>query len=172
MFKNKNIKILLFIIVFIAIVGFVVIRYLDNKASSANNKQSTTSLQSKLEPSSNGNNLATNKPSSTSSTTPATLIYPTGSFVSNHNPVLNNPNLDSEQSTCNTTPGASCNIFFSNGSTSYSLGSKIVGSDGTANWSWTPQTVGLTAGSWKITATATLNNKSLSASDQLPINIQ
>ena len=187
MIKNKKLIIILGSAVIVAIAAFLVIK--SNKTSyiksvgQSNNGSSSTSLQSKLNPTkpktnsasttTNSTSSSTNTSSSTSSNSNLTLIAPTGSFVSNHNPVLSNPRMDTEQSTCNTTPGASCNIVFTNTSTNavISLGSKIADFGGAVYWTWTLQGVGLTQGSWKIMAVANLNQQSKSTSDQLLLNI-
>jgi hypothetical protein len=105
----------------------------------------------------------------TTGTTPPKAPY--GNFVSNHSPGKNgSPTY--EQSACNTTPGANCTITFSKDSISKSLAIKIVDSNGSAIWSWTPNQIGLSSGSWKITATATLNGQSASTDDQIPLEVQ
>lgn len=182
--KNKKIIITTSIILIILLgAGFFVLKnhkvsYNKKNIGQNNNGQSTTPLQSKLTPNQSSSSSSPNSSSSTTNSTPNTstqpneiLIAPTGSFVSNHNPVLSNPKLDTEQSTCNTSPGATCNIVFTSGSSTISLGSKVANSSGAVNWTWTLQNVGLTQGSWKITAVANLNQQTKSTSDQLMLNI-
>ena len=147
-----------------------------------NNGSSSTSLQSKINPktntatstSSSNNSSGTSSTSSSASPSSATLTTPTGSFVSNHSPSLSNSRLDTEQSICNTTPGASCNVVFTNTSdnSTVSLGSKLANANGVVNWTWTLQSVGLTQGSWNIKAVASLNQQTKSASDPLLLNVQ
>jgi hypothetical protein len=96
---------------------------------------------------------------------------PFGSFVSNHQPELESAwELNRMQSVCNTSPGASCKISFTKGGETKSLSAQKADKEGAAYWSWTLQEIGLTEGVWKITATATLNGQTSSASD--PINLE
>jgi hypothetical protein len=114
-----------------------------------------------------------------SDTSTATLSAPTGTFVSNHGsadqPV--DPTTG-EASNCITTPGASCSIQFTQNGVSKSL-SAAAASDsakddqnGTATWSWTPANVGLTSGSWTVTAIATLNGQTKSTQDPTLLTVQ
>lgn len=94
------------------------------------------------------------------------LITPAGNFVSNHHPNLSGspaPNLIS--SVCNTTPGATCTIIFTKDNIQKSLPSQTTDSGGSAYWNWRLQDIGLTIGSWEITAKATLNTQSKTAGD-------
>lgn len=109
----------------------------------------------------------------TDTTTPSGQppIVPFGSFVSNHQPELESAwELNRMQSVCNTTEGATCKISFTKGSETKSLSAQKTDKEGAAYWSWTLQEVGLTEGTWKITASATLNGQTSSASD--PINLE
>ena len=102
----------------------------------------------------------------------ATLVAPTGTFVSNHNPGVGSPTQ--EESSCTTTPGATCVIEFTMGGTTKQLTTQTVGNSGTVYWSWDATTSGsgLTAGSWSVSATSTLNGKSLTSNDVIPLVIQ
>lgn len=105
----------------------------------------------------------------TSSAAPTT---PTGNFVNTHQPSLTTQMFSS----CVTTVGATCQVTFTNTSTGavvpVSSQPQLVDSSGSAYWSWTPKQIGLTAGTWKITATATLNNQTQTASDATNLEIQ
>jgi hypothetical protein len=92
---------------------------------------------------------------------------PSGNFVSNHKA---GP-LAQELSLCTTTPGATCSITFTNGSTTKTLEKKQTDNSGGAFWNWTPQSLGLAAGSWQVTAAATLNNQSVTTPDPKPLEI-
>jgi hypothetical protein len=98
------------------------------------------------------------------------LKTPFGQFVSNHNPGSNG-SPTTENSVCNTTPGASCYIKFVNGSTVTKLPSKTANSDGFASWNWDIKDAKLTKGSWIITAVAMLNGQTKTADDPLPLEI-
>lgn len=99
-------------------------------------------------------------------TTPATvLIAPTGNFVSNHHPGQNSSSLI-ETSVCNTTSGAKCQISFTMNGAVHSLSAETTDAGGSAYWNdWTPQSIGLTPGSWQITATVTLGSQTNSTID-------
>lgn len=101
----------------------------------------------------------------------AILTSPTGEFVSNHRPGNNGSPL-SEVSVCNTTPGATCQIVFTKGSTVKTLSSELVDRGGAAYWNnWTPSSVGLTKGQWQVTAVATLNGQTKRATDTTPLEV-
>jgi hypothetical protein len=139
---------------------------LDKGMASSSTPSSQSQNQTTDNPKSSGSST---KPPSQTGTTPPKAPY--GNFVSNHSPGKNgSPTY--EQSACNTTPGANCTITFSKDSISKSLAIKIVDSNGSAIWSWTPNQIGLSSGSWKITATATLNGQSASTDDQIPLEVQ
>jgi hypothetical protein len=131
-------------------------------SSSSGNQQSSGS-------SSNSGSQKTG--SSGSGGTSAVLIAPSGSFVSNHHPNLSgSPAPNTVTSVCNTTPGASCQITFTMDSVTKSLPSQTADSGGSTYWTnWKLQGVGLTAGSWKVTATATLNGQTKTASDAMSL---
>lgn len=151
-------------------------RHVNNtKAHSVNTTQSTPNAPIKG-PTSSGTapTTGTSTPNSTSDNQQGDgPIAPAGStFVSDHNRQLSNSKLSSEQSVCNTSPGASCVIEFSQNGVTKSLPAKTTDSYGTAYWSWTLQEIGLTPGSWQITAKATLNGQTKTAQDATNLNVQ
>lgn len=96
------------------------------------------------------------------------LYVPSGNFVSNHHPNLSgSPAPNTIASVCNTTPGASCKIVFSKDGVTKELPSQVTDANGSAYWTWKLQDIGLTAGSWKIQAIASLNGQTKDASDAL-----
>ncbi len=117
-------------------------------------------------------------PATTPPTTPAppaptnvTLAKPFGTFVSNHKPGQNGSPLE-ESSVCNTTPSANCTITFTKNGISKSLPAKIADNSGAAYWPvWTPQSVGLDAGNWTVTAVATLGQQTTSTQDPNPLQV-
>jgi hypothetical protein len=130
------------------------------------NSSSSPSPQPQNQPTDNKSTGSNPSPAPTSSTPPKT---PYGNFVSSHHIPLS----AGEQSACNTTPGASCTITFSKDGVSKSLPAKTVDNNGSAIWShWTPSEIGLGAGSWKIVATATLNDQKVNAEDHDPLEVQ
>ena len=92
---------------------------------------------------------------------------PTGNFVSNHKPGGNYPTT--EQSACNTTPGASCYIKFTSGSNTETLKPQITDSNGTTIWNWDAAT--FPSGTWQVTATAALNGQTKTVADATPLTI-
>lgn len=108
--------------------------------------------------------------SGTSSSSPSgTLVAPYRvTYASNHTPTSAG---DTELSSFTTTPGASCRIEFTKEGVIRSLQTKPADSNGTVVWYWKPSQVGLTAGSWKITAVATLNGQTKSSSDLILLQV-
>jgi len=97
------------------------------------------------------------------------LDTPFGNFVSNHHPGQGG-SPTSEESVCNTTPGATCDIQFTNGSgVTKDLGSESVNSNGAAYWSWNISGGTLAPGNWQITAVAKLNGQTKTASDTMDL---
>jgi hypothetical protein len=99
------------------------------------------------------------------------LKPPFGSFVSNHDPGANG-SPTREESVCITTPGATCYIKFTNGTSTTKLPQKITNDEGVASWSWDVKDANFTKGEWKITAVATLSGKSKTSEDQRPLTIK
>lgn len=104
----------------------------------------------------------------TNPNTNATLVAPSGNFVSSHHVSLG----DTLASDCTTTTGATCQISFTKDGVTNSLDTRTTDKGGSAYWAWKPQDIGLSAGTWKIKATATLNGKSLSTDDALNLEVQ
>jgi hypothetical protein len=102
----------------------------------------------------------------------AALLTPSGNFVSNHRPNLSgSPAPNSMESTCTTTPGATCQILFTRNGVTKSLDAQTTDRNGSAFWSWKLQDIGLTEGSWQIQAKATLNNQTKTANDSLNLEV-
>ena len=107
--------------------------------------------------------------SSTSTTTPSqpsdvknqdssvsSLVAPSGTFANTYKAQTG----DQMTSTCNTTPGATCQIIFTNGSITKSLPVRTTDKGGAAYWAWKPSSdIGLTPGTWHIKATAVLGSE-------------
>ncbi|MEO6513738.1 MAG: hypothetical protein ABIO22_03665 [Candidatus Saccharimonadales bacterium] len=108
--------------------------------------------------------------SNTGSAVTLALIAPTGDFVSNHHPNLSgSPAPNTISSVCTTTPGASCTISFTKDGVTKSLPTQTTDRAGSAYWNWKLQDINLTAGSWNITAAATLSGQTKVASDPMDI---
>jgi hypothetical protein len=124
-------------------------------------------------PPSNTSGTSTTKSSSTGGTTDSSLVLvaPYGTFVSNHRPGQNGSPTE-EQSTCITTQGATCYIQFKNTTSGQTtkLPVQVVGADGTTYWTWDASI--LTSGSWQVTAVASLNSQTKSATDPTQLEIQ
>ena len=100
------------------------------------------------------------------------LSVPSGTFVNNHTPSLSDASRNQENSVCITAPGASCNITFTMGTAIKQLGAKAADDKGAASWDWTPQGVGLTAGTWQIQAIATASGQSKSTVDPIKLVVK
>jgi len=149
-------------------------RAANNKTTSSKSKNTT-----KVSPNSNTSSTNTQKPTpvapseSQTSNNSQALIAPFGSFVSNNNPNMSLSSQNYELSTCETTPGASCSITFTNNSgQSISLPQETTDNQGVASWSWYLSQKGFSAGSWKIIATANLNGETKTTTDPSPLNVE
>lgn len=99
------------------------------------------------------------------------LLAPEGNFVSNHHPKLSDPSQDLQQSACTTTPGAVCKISLTKDGVTKNLPEKITDAGGSAYWGWSMSETGITKGSWKITATASLDGQTKIAEDALNLEV-
>lgn len=150
--------ILLFVFVTKSNTNTVIVPQYDD--SSSNNSGSTSSSK---------NNTQTTPVTIDTSITPS---EPTGTFISNHHPnISGSPAPNIESSTCTTTPGANCQIQFTNGSITKSLAIKKTDAEGNASWDWSLSDIGLTVGEWKITAIATNGSKTTTAIDSMSLNV-
>lgn len=130
--------------------------------SSSNGTNSTKTQSDASQNTSPGDNKAT--PSSTTN-----LVAPAGTFVSNHRPSLSAN--DGQSSNCTTSAGATCQITFTKDGATKSLAAQTTDRAGTTYWSWKPQDIGLSVGTWKIQAVATLNGQTKTADDALNLEI-
>lgn len=136
------------------------------------NIPSTTSLGKPVSSTSNSGpkpNKTDNTPLSSGTNT--TLLKPWGNFISNHFPGQNDTS-NAETSTCNTTPGAICYISFVNGSQKRYLEKKVADANGAVIWNWDVKQAGFSAGSWEVSAIATLNGQELISKDSLQLKIK
>jgi hypothetical protein len=120
------------------------------------------------------NSASTTSSSSTSGS--AAPVDPSGDFVSNHTPDLSgSPYPSQEISVCNTTPGASCTITFTMGSTVRTLAAQVADANGSTSWTWNVTqdngSSGFAQGDWQITATATLNGQTASTTDNRALDV-
>jgi hypothetical protein len=98
----------------------------------------------------------------------ASLLAPSGVFISNHHPGENGSPM-SETSVCTTTPGATCQIAFTKDGVTKSLQTQTTDRGGSTYWnSWNPGEL-LTPGSWRVQATASLNGQSKSSTDAIEL---
>ena len=65
-----------------------------------------------------------------------------------------------------------CTIEFTNGTNTKSLPVKTVDANGNASWDWRLQDIGLTAGSWTITAIASNGTLTSQSSDPLKLEVR
>ncbi len=135
-----------------------------SKGESGSSSSSTSSGQTNNPPTSSNNSSKTGG----SAPTGQPPKQPFGNFVSSHT-----INMEvNESSVCNTSVGATCVISFTKDGVTKSLESKATNSDGAAFWQWTPKSIGLTTGTWQITATASANGQNASATDQQKLEVQ
>ena len=98
---------------------------------------------------------------------------PTGTFVSNHRPSLSGTTTPSkEQSACTTVPGATCYIKFTKDGVVKTLPVQTADNNGSVIWNWDVAQAGFDTGSWQITAIASLNGQSKSATDSLALEVK
>ena len=172
--------VLILLVVVIGIVGYLElhnITYFFHKkpvtASQATKGQPATSPGNSTPSQSQAPNGQNGSQGSTGTNSTAHPITPTGDFVSNHHPNLSgSPAPNQMTSTCTTTPGATCQITFTNGSTTKFLPVETTDEGGSAYWNWKLQDIGLTAGSWKVEAIAQLGSQTALATDAMPMEVQ
>ena len=109
-------------------------------------------------------------PATTPSTDSGPPITPYGDFISNHHPGGAAPTA--EASVCNTTVGAICYIQFTMSGSVKKLSPQTTGSNGATYWYWDVKDAGLSQGSWTVTAIASLNNQTKTATDSQPLVVQ
>jgi hypothetical protein len=132
---------------------------------SAQSGQSTRGSNSQVPPSSDQKS-----PSSTPTTD---LLAPSGVFVSDHHPNLGGtPTPNTESSTCNTTPGATCQILFTNGNITKSLQAEVTDVGGAVYWNWNLQDAGVTQGIWSVKAQAKFGDQTKTTVDPLNLDVQ
>jgi len=176
--SKKNWMLLLTLVLVVASGSFLWFRHTHNKPKVTQSEVGTATSDPNVPTPSDTNNatggVSNSKDSGSnevgarpsSDTRPRT---PTGNFVSaHHNVPLNAP----MNSVCTTTPGVTCQIRFTAGSIVKTLLKQRTNSDGSTLWDWTPAKIGLTAGTWKVTAIATNGDKMASAADASPLVIQ
>ena len=145
----------------------------NSHSSSASSKAVQGSVKSPSVSSGSSSNTSSPTQQSTDSAGASLTSAPSGTFVSNHSPNLSgSPAPSQEQSVCNTVPGATCTIVFTNGSKTKQLATQTADNNGVVVWNWDVNQAGFTPGSWKITATATLGNSSLSTADSRSLDVQ
>lgn len=137
----------------------------------AQTKSGTSKLIPSVTTNQGASNTAKNSAAQPTSTS-AGPISPSGTFVSNHHPDLSgSPYPSQEESTCNTTVGASCSIMFTNGSIVKKLEAQTVNSNGAAFWTWDVKTAGFTQGTWHIQAVAVLNGNTTTSTDPVSLEV-
>lgn len=135
------------------------------------NKASTAAPPSSGSQSSSSQNAAqstkssSNPPASSSGSGPVT---PYGDFVSSHHVGTST----SMYSVCNTSPGSSCYIQFTNGDLVRKLDAQTTDANGATYWYWNTSYSSLSSGSWTITAVATLNGQTKTATDAQPLVVK
>lgn len=188
--KIKKQKIIIFTtvgILFLAVVAGVVI-WRASASSKSQTSQTTASDSTKGETSTTDSSSAVSSSSTTNSNdesgagvvdkngdatvqTTAYVAPPTGTFVSNHHVSLSDSSQLNVQSDCTTTPGITCKITFTNGSVTKSLTAKTTDAGGAAYWSWNVKDLGLTVGSWQVSAVAATGSQTQTSTDAMRLEI-
>lgn len=191
--KKVNPKLLVSMGVLIVGMGIILFLVFHHKTTPSSIVVKTAGTTTATKPSPEPNTVVTNQtPTPTvnvtggltgdSDTTQPSLTAPVGTFVSNHGQDSAHPVTASttEVSSCTTTPGASCDIKFINAESSATadlgvLQTSTAGSQtespGTVSWTWTPEQVNLTSGSWTVEAVATLNGQTKTTTDSTLLTI-
>lgn len=105
--------------------------------------------------------------SNSDSDSQVTLASPTGDFVSAHH-----IKLDSQiSSVCNTTTAASCTIKFESNGVTKSLKLQTADRGGSTYWDWKAKDIGLTPGTWQISAVATLGSQMKTTADATTLEV-
>ena len=100
------------------------------------------------------------------------LAAPSGTFISNHKPNLSgSPRPSAVQSTCITTPGASCYISFTKGQVVKKLDSEIADASGSVFWTWDIKTSGFTEGIWQVQAVSSIGSATQVTIDPIPLEV-
>lgn len=139
-----------------------------------NNGQPISNSGSSSQPGSTSDNSSQQSNTPPPEVADHTLITPYGNFVSNHFPGQNGTTT-SEASICNTSPGATCYIKFTNVTTgdTTQLATQTADAQGYVSWYWdVDKDAHLTSGKWKITAVATLGGQTKTAEDVLNLVVQ
>jgi hypothetical protein len=131
------------------------------KGEQSTNKNTTPSTSNATN--TNGSKTSTG----TASSNQAPLSAPWGTFANVNKATLN----ETMESSCNTVPGANCQITFTSGNLTESLSTKTSDSGGAVYWSWTPSSIGLSPGTWHEAMKATLGSQSNSASND-PLTLE
>lgn len=185
---NKNTKILvILVIIVLAVSVWAVIHYnvftntnVTKQTSSSNQttkksntqpSQSTQTQTTTTSPSTSTNSTSNTSAKSTDNTqSSTTLLNPYGQFVSNQTPSLSDPNQQTEVSTCETTPGASCYIeFIKSGSATITLKEQVTDSNGVTSWTWNLSKQGFAVGTWQVKAIAILGNQTKTATETMTV---
>ncbi|HLG90565.1 MAG TPA: hypothetical protein VI336_00135 [Candidatus Saccharimonadales bacterium] len=134
-------------------------------SSQATNDKSLNEEASKPSPSPASNQET---PKSTNSSNQYLKSPDQSTYVNNHEPSSRNELL---YSTCVTSPGATCVIQFTKSGVTKPLQPGVADSYGSVYWTWRPSDIGLTTGSWTITAKATLNGQTKTSQDVIKLQI-
>jgi hypothetical protein len=147
------------------------------KVPSISSKSQTSNISSQKNRNSGSSTPTTTTNNAKSGTTTQTptpsgpIISPSGTFVSNHHPGENGTPT-TEESVCNTTPYAQCDIQFTNNGIVKDLGFETTDANGSAFWQWDVNGSDIGPGEWQITAIAKLGNQTVETTDSLKLEVQ
>jgi len=181
--KKKVPVLLLIVIAAVVVAGGAVTVYLVNKhnqkpavTASQNTKGEPAATPATAPPanssstsdkSTSGTSQPGDNKSNSDSNSQVTLVDPTGDFVSAHHIKLDSP----ISSVCNTTTAASCTIKFVSNGVTKSLKLQTTDRGGSTYWDWKAKDIGLTAGTWQISAVATLGSQTKTTADATSLEV-
>lgn len=122
-------------------------------------------------PSGSSNGTSSSEKSVSSGAAQVLTLSAAQTLVSNHHPGENG-SPSTEQSACQTTPGATCYIEFTQNGLTRKLDAKTADNNGLVVWDWDIKDAGLSSGQWEIIAVASLNGQVKTSSDPSPLEIQ
>lgn len=177
---RKGFALVLIAVLVIAGGGAYLLKHKNTETIKVTSTKSANSKDSKKKSSNSESNNASDSSSANSSDTSksvpastANLQKPYGTFVSNHHPNLGgSPAPSTEQSVCYAAPGATCYIEFTKGTSVKKLPAEQADSSGIVAWNWDVKQTGFSTGSWTIQAVASLNGKTMTAQDDLKLEVQ
>lgn len=96
-----------------------------------------------------------------------TLLAPWGTAANIYSATMD----EQMGSTCNTTPGATCQVIFVNGNITKNLSPETADAGGAIYWAWRPKDIGLIPGTWHMSLKAILGGQTRTTSND-PLTLE